>query len=136
MQTQGGLYSSAFLSASGRHMAAFVRPAEMVLRGPWAVREVHVWDVARGERVSELISPGIRWAVFSPDGQSLATVHVDHRVVLWDWGKQTTLAVLEGHEGEVGDVRFFPDGRRLATSSRDCAVLVWEIDGRAKTSGQ
>lgn len=59
-------------------------------------------------------------------------------VVVWK-GKAGVGAVLRGHEGAVGRVRWSPDGRLLASCSDDRSVRLWRagdvLDGARDASG-
>jgi WD40 repeat protein len=67
-------------------------------------------------------------AVFSPDGQRLATASDDGTARIWDTKSGMELAVLH-HEGKVKAVAFSPDGAYLATASwgNDTARL-WDVE--------
>jgi WD40 repeat protein len=72
--------------------------------------------------------PGSRAVAFSADGKTLAVVAGDHRITLWDVGRQAVVARLD--EGDqVGAVAFAPDGRTLAASAYDRVVL-WDLASR------
>jgi hypothetical protein len=57
-------------------------------------------------------------AVFSPDGQSIATASEDQTVKVWDQSTGDLRHTLQGHAGAVTWAVFSPDGRRIATACR------------------
>jgi WD40 repeat protein len=70
----------------------------------------------------------VRWVVFSPDGQLLATASEDHTARLWNRQGQE-LARLN-HEDAVLTVAFSPDGQVLATASKDRTARLWDRQGQ------
>src|SRR5262249_9200564 len=98
--------------------------------------KARLWDVATGQERTVLPHRTIyvRGAVFSPDGQILATKSDEHGlrgspslypVRLWDAATGTEFAVLE-HPQFVNTITFSPDGRSIATSSRDGTARLWD----------
>lgn len=69
---------------------------------------------------------GVLEAIFSPDGQIVATVSSDHGVRLWDPRSGQLLRSLTGHIGVVGRVDFSPDGALVATGSDDKTIRIWD----------
>jgi WD40 repeat protein len=123
------LYAAAF-SADGRHLATADKVGHVV-----------VWDVAAGNEVAAVESPGMytwdpvqrrhsiggaRAVAFSPDGRLLAVGgvgkigNIDHldgkaRVELFDWRAGKSLGVFESgkFKGLVNQLAFAPDGSWL-----------------------
>ncbi|MEM7247968.1 MAG: protein kinase [Acidobacteriota bacterium] len=69
----------------------------------------------------------IRTAVFSPDGQLLASLDMNGVLRLWDLSVLEDAAVLLGHESYVYDVAISPDGRRVATAAWDGTTRLWDL---------
>ena len=100
------------------------------------------WDARTGgetESPYDRHSGEVFSAVYSPDGQYVASTGArPHRACLAGEGRQD-VAVLHGHKGRVAQVAFAPDGRRLASLSckslwinpGDDTVRVWDVDPEA-----
>jgi WD40 repeat protein len=73
--------------------------------------------------------PGGHTLAFSTEGKTLA-VAGNHRITLWDVGRQTAIARLDAADA-VAAVAFAPDGRTLASSAYDRVVL-WDLASRAR----
>ena len=69
-------------------------------------------------------------AVFSPDGEQVATASTDGTAKVWDATTGEEVAIMR-HQGVVGDVAFSPDGKYIVTGSEDETARVWDA-----TSGQ
>jgi WD40 repeat protein/energy-coupling factor transporter ATP-binding protein EcfA2 len=76
--------------------------------------------------------PEVLMAVFSPNGQQIATAGNDRVVKLWDAGTGRLLGTLERQSGAINSVAFSHDGTRLATASLDGRAGIWDArSGRA-----
>jgi WD40 repeat protein len=108
------------------------KPARFwAMEGKWIALvssdNVSIWDSERPERLQILkrdpYAPSV--AVFSPDGQLVATDSDDRTVNLWNVADGELLAVLHGHTDDIFDMSFSRDGLRLITVSHDRTVRVW-----------
>jgi len=78
-------------------------------------------------------SCGIYWnsAVYSADGQYLATTAYAHKALLWRVADGALLHEIEGHQSAILDIAFSPDSSLLATASDDEEVRIWQIEDGA-----
>jgi serine/threonine protein kinase/WD40 repeat protein len=89
-----------------------------------------LWQVESRKEIGTLQHPGIVWsAVFSPDGETLAT-NADTVVNLWDVATRQVHAKLDA-AGPVRSLAFAPDGKTLAVLigwHTDHNVQFWDVD--------
>ena len=88
-----------------------------------------IWDIETGRELASLPAQG-RFLLYSPDGDSLATV--SGRVVqIWDPNGGVLRAELKGNEDVILSAVFSPDGKRFASGSKDNTARVWSLsDGK------
>jgi WD40 repeat protein/serine/threonine protein kinase len=91
---------------------------------------VRVWDVKTGKMLwSALAHSIVAWrAVFSPDGNQIATVGAGQAgLKIWDSTTGRSISSLPGHPGNHWCLAYSPDGRFLASGSSDRAVRIWDL---------
>lgn len=100
---------------------------------------VQIWQVPEGKPASSLSGRHFTQAIFSPDGQTLATIAVAEELENYgqEAGPVQLWRVEDGQELVQLDVRdasslaFAPDGYTLATGSMDGSVKLWRVsDGQ------
>jgi WD40 repeat protein/tRNA A-37 threonylcarbamoyl transferase component Bud32 len=89
----------------------------------------NIWDAETGKLLRALKAEprSVNAAVFSPDGQYLATVDKDKTARVWNAADGKEIFTCRGHEGAIHTVAFSPDGRRLVTASEDGTARIWEV---------
>ncbi|HSQ56688.1 MAG TPA: serine/threonine-protein kinase, partial [Gemmata sp.] len=66
-------------------------------------------------------------AVFSPNGEKIATGDRNSTIRVWDIRAQIPIP-LNGHRGTVYSLAFSPDGNRLASAGADGTAKVWNLE--------
>jgi WD40 repeat protein len=86
---------------------------------------VSLWDVVDRCEVATFFG-GSACVAFDPSGERLASASLEETVYVWDVAKQTLLAELPRHDGNVTSVAFSPDGTWLATAAEDRMLRLWD----------
>ncbi len=92
------------------------------------------WDGRTGDALEPPYErhAGEVWrAVYSPDGQWIASGGTDRTIRLWKATGRQDAVVLHGHTGKVSQLAFSGDGRRLGSASEDGTTRIWEADPKA-----
>ncbi|KAK8969778.1 hypothetical protein KSP40_PGU004479 [Platanthera guangdongensis] len=110
--------------SSGKHLLA------------GALDSVAVWDIKKGICSSSL-SPSIRSSQSiavtsiasspSSSSSSVSSGHADGSIRLWDLGRGTCEATLNGHKSAVTALRYNHLGSLLASGSKDCDIILWDV---------
>jgi WD40 repeat protein len=89
------------------------------------------WDATTGAAVEppyERHTGEVWTAVYSPDGQWVASGGTDRTVRLWRARGAQEALVLHGHRARVTQLVFTGDGLRLGSVSEDGSARIWEVD--------
>jgi WD40 repeat protein len=101
------------------------QPQQEDLRGfEW----YYLWQLCHSEQLTLPHASYVSHAVFSPDGNTLATAGNEAAARLWEVKTGRELRTLPIIPGKLTDVAFAPDGRALATVSHQSHdVTLWDI---------
>ena len=78
------------------------------------------------EKIWQAHDSTVKTAVYSPDGQLLASCSSDQSIKLWR-PDGALVATLYGHFDAVNDVAFSPDGAYLASGGADNLIKLWRV---------
>lgn len=118
-------------------LAVSVRSLEQSQNGIGLPEELKLKTVANLQQILHLIRERNSWqahnysvnqAIFSPDGQEIASASDDKTIKIWTVGG-TLLKIFTGHTDNITSISFSPDGQLLASASYDGSVKVWQING-------
>jgi RNA polymerase sigma factor (sigma-70 family) len=134
-------------SPDGRVVAARGWEAEPEVIDEQARRDLRVWDMTTGKRLTHLdlpvlqsrdIPPCLRFppdipacTLFSADGRTLLTTDLRGAIGLREVATGQERGLLRGHlPGAIEALAVSADGRMLASGGYDSQVLVWDLTGR------
>ncbi len=88
---------------------------------------LRIWETGTGEMKRDIIAgTEVDNVAYSPDGASVATVHSDGSLMLWNPRTGAMLNWTQAHPGDAFGLAFASDGRRIATVARDdFTVKIW-----------
>ncbi|HWL95105.1 MAG TPA: protein kinase [Phycisphaerae bacterium] len=120
------------LSPDGRYLAGASDAGHLPSRSltPLAAaggNSIHVWDVSTGREVWSVNGHAGRviCAVFSPDGNQLATAGADRILGLWNAQNGEKSAEFGAVTAEIGALAFSRDGSRLVAGAKNRRLHIW-----------
>jgi WD40 repeat protein len=114
------------MDREGRVFAGILDNSDIHLRDLQSGRSLRVLNV-RGVDVTATDMHAITYAVFTPDGKTLATAGADRVIRFWDVQSGQLFHTHEGHADAVVFISFTPDGKRMASASTDGTVRIWDV---------
>jgi WD40 repeat protein len=90
---------------------------------------LHQWDVDTWHPIATPAETGSNAlaVAYSPDGDVIATGHIDGGVHLWNATTHAQIGLDLAHPGTAQGVVFSPDGRTLAVCSGDNSYRLWDV---------
>ena len=97
---------------------------------------IWMYNAHTGEQISQLVTSGVEYISFSPDGRTLAGCgRYSDTVLLWDANTGGLKGTLESKGEHFGHVVYSPDGSTLAVISNYETVRLWNVaPGQPNTS--
>ncbi|ARP65614.1 hypothetical protein A9K65_021355 [Mesorhizobium sp. WSM1497] len=129
------LFGVAALGADLRGHGGPVRAIAVTADGQTAITggfdaKAIIWSIKTGEaREVLLFHDGQVDAVAALPQGRFASAGADGRIAVWEAGRSTPIAVLQGHSAPVVSLAVSPDGSTLASASWDGSVRVWPLSG-------
>jgi WD40 repeat protein len=97
---------------------------------------IKLWDVNTGQCKQNLgqslVALRASSVAFSPDGEYLASGHIDTSICIWHLPSQQLKYTLKGHSWEVSSVAFTPDGQLLVSGGMDGVIMTWNWRGEKR----
>jgi WD40 repeat protein len=121
-------------TAPARPMSLALSPRGDLLAAGLGEGDIHVWEVASGERA--LLLEGhtrrVDALAFLPDGKTLASGGEDATVRLWHLLSGRALLTLRGHGEAVRALAVAPDGNTVTSADRTGRVHLWQAPSLAQ----
>lgn len=93
---------------------------------------VRLFDAATGKEIQMDNTNGhrgwVRDICFSHDGQYIASVGEDMKIILWDVAKKTIAKRMDGQNAGIYSVDFSHDDKRLVTGAADATICQWNVN--------
>jgi RNA polymerase sigma factor (sigma-70 family) len=105
---------------------AFARDGKLLISAGHD-KAIRFWDPTTGKELRQLTGHqwGVRCAVLSPDGRTLASA-ADKAIRLWNVATGETIRRLTGPKGPIRSLAFSPDGKLLASGNGDSSIWLWD----------
>lgn len=96
---------------------------------------VKLYDVQKNKNFKLLLTleANANRAVFSPNGELIATSNKNGKIQLWDINGNSKININSQHAGAILGLTFSPDGKILASAGKDSTIRLWNLDGTVKS---
>jgi WD40 repeat protein len=93
-----------------------------------SLQSLRIWETQTGNLMQDVAcTANVNKIAFAPGGDTVATVHADGRLVLWNFRTGAQLNSTQAHPDEAIGLSFSPDGKRIATVARnDFTIKIWD----------
>ena len=101
---------------------------------PFRVQTVLLENTQANPRLEQFLNGDdiVVSAIFSPDGEILASGTYGKDIVLWDVKTRQIIDKLSGHSEVVRSLAFNQDGSMMASASQDNTIILWDMKTRQK----
>jgi len=90
---------------------------------------MHVWEISSDTHHEPLDDIIVHTSFdITPDEQRIIVNANDGTAIVWDMASGKQRQVLDGHVGNIENVRITPDGRRAISCGRDKVIRVWDTE--------
>lgn len=92
-------------------------------------RTVRIWDVSSGgvTFMKEYSAP-IKFAIYSPNMQSIAYSTVNSNILIWDRMWENCIRTIDSKVSEINSIAFNPEGDNLVSASSEGKIQVWDYE--------
>ena len=89
-------------------------------------KNLRIWDVTSGQRITTILSKGMTTVAFSHDGQHVITASDTGLMSVWNPKTSELEKQWPAHSKAVRGIVVIPDSNQLATVGEDGALKVWD----------
>ena len=111
----------------------FSPDGKTLVSGDESENDTYLWDVQTGELLKTFKAhtpfgySNVNSAVFSPDGNTIASDSSDGTIRLWNANTGEFIKYLVGHRKSVNSVAFSPNGNMLMSAGTE-GVCLWDVN--------
>jgi WD40 repeat protein len=93
-----------------------------------SLKRLRIWGTQTGTLQQDVAcTANVNNIAFAPRGDTIATLHADGRLALWNFHTGEQLNSTQAHPDEAYGLSFSPDGKRIATVSRNnFTIKIWD----------
>jgi WD40 repeat protein len=99
-----------------------------------ADKSIRTWDVNTGNPLNVIYTHSIipKIAIFSPDGNSIASPYLDKQIGIWDANTVRETMMISTPHKNILSLAYSPDGTLLASADNEGMVCIWDLRTQKK----